>query len=216
MRKAKVWRSWLLLPLVALAVLGLAAVSEAGARRGLTVRYVLPLLLPLAAALGGLLAALARRSRLAAAAVLLAVLAFNVSGYFLPGSPARRRWEERREADTRLVAFLAEQGIDVVTGDYWSAYPMNFLTRERVRAVPFQPGVDFYAYEAAMPDVPHRWAVLGRSYADLERLAVRAGFSGAIAKLGEERFAFVPEENPPKTPATNDLLGRFREAYFSP
>jgi hypothetical protein len=76
--------------------------------------------------------------------------------------------------------------------------------------------VDYYGYERAMPDVPHRWAVVGRSHEGLERLAVRAGFPGAIAKLGEEQFAFVPEENPPKTPATNDFLRRFRDAFFSP
>ena len=193
--------------------------SQAGAGRGLTVRYVLPLLLPLAAALAGLLTEAARRMRGGVAAAALAVgllLVFNVSGYFLPGSAVRRRWEEGRDADARLVTFLDEQGIDVVCGDYWSAYPVNFLSREKVRAVPFQSDVDYYGYELAMPDVPHRWAVVGRSYEDLERLAVRAGFSGAIAKLGDRTFAFVPEENPPQTPATNDLLRRFREAFFAP
>jgi hypothetical protein len=210
---------WLLLALSALAALALATISDAGARRGLTVRYVLPLLLPLAAALAGLLAAGARRVRGGAAIGALAVgllLVFNVSGYFLPGSAARRRWEEGRDADARLVAFLDEQGIDVVCGDYWSSYPVNFLSKEKVRAVPFERDVDFYGYEPAMPDIPHRWAVVGHSYEGLERLAARAGFSGAIAKLGEEQFAFVPEENPPNTPTTNELLRRFRDAFFSP
>ncbi len=158
--------------------------------------------------------------RVGAAASALAVgalLVFNVSGYFLPGSAARQRWEEGRDADARLVAFLAEQDIDVVCGDYWSAYPVNFLSKEKVRAVPFESDVDYYGYEAAMPDVPHRWAVVGRSYEGLERLAVRAGFSGAIAKLGDETGSRSSRRRTRRnTPATNELLRRFRDAFFSP
>jgi len=192
------------------AVLLFATVSAAGMARGLTVRYVLPLYLTLAAALALLLAAVARRSRAAAAALVALVLAFNVAGYYLPGSAERRLWQKRRDADAEVIAFLSESGIEAVTGDYWVAYPMNFLSSRRIAGIPFQQNADFYGIEESLGAHPLRWAVLAHTRAQLESLIAWTGTSGLLVEVAYDSWAFIPERNSEPAPA---FLSRFREAW---
>lgn len=200
--------------LVALTVCLLAVVSGAGEMRGLTVRYVLPffLLMPAAAAL--LVTDFRRRVRAAgfAAGILLtAVLAFNVAGYYLPGSSMRRLWEKRRDADADVIAFLKESGVEAVSGDYWLAYPVNFLSGRTITGVPFQMGADFYEIEGTLPARPLKWAVLARTREDLEHLVAQTGTGGAFIEVAFESWVFLPETNP-ETPSS--FLSRFRTAFF--
>jgi len=195
------------------AVLLFATVSAAGQTRGLTVRYILPLHLTLAAALALLLAAVARRSRAAAAALGALVLVFNVAGYYLPGSAERRLWEKRRGADAEVIAFLSESGIEAVTGDYWVAYPVNFLSSRRIAGIPFQEGADFYGIEASLGARPLRWAVLAHTRAQLEPLIGRTGTPGLLVEVAYDSWAFIPESNPE---LARSFLPRFRTAYFAP
>ena len=201
--------------LVALAICAFTVLSGAGAMRGLTVRYVLPVFFFLPAALALAAAAAARASKagaILAAAAICAVLAFNVSGYFLPGSAARRLWEKRREADSDLVAFLSERGVQAVTGDYWSAYPMNFLSAGRIAGVPFQGEADFCSIERSLDARPLRWAVVGLTRSELERLVPWTGDSGLLAEVGLERWVFIPEIGSQTAP---EFLSRYRPAFAS-
>ncbi|HEX7603808.1 MAG TPA: glycosyltransferase family 39 protein [Polyangiaceae bacterium] len=192
------------------AVLLFATVSAAGLARGLTVRYVLPLHLTLAAALALLLAAVARRSRTAAAALGAMVLVFNVAGAFLPGTDARRLWEAKRQADEKLIAFLEEHQVDVVFGDYWVAYPVNFLSRERIRAVPFQEDADFYDIERRLPARPMRCGIVAGTRDELERLSRRASRSGVVTEVGLDSFVLIANGGATDPRA---FLGRLRKAW---
>ncbi|HEX5856306.1 MAG TPA: glycosyltransferase family 39 protein [Thermoanaerobaculia bacterium] len=201
--------------LVALTVCVFAVLSGAGQMRGLTVRYVLPAFLVLPAALALAVAAAARAARAAgilSAVVVCAVLAFNVSGYFLPGSDARRLWEKRMDADTALVSFLQASEVEAVLGEYWATYPVNFLSHETVRAVPFQTEADFYGVEGALPAGPLRWALVSNTQAELMRLAGTTGTSGDLVEVGYERWVFLPASSPEGARA---FVGRFREAFFA-
>lgn len=194
------------------AVLFFATVSAAGLARGLTVRYVLPLYLTLASALALFLAAVARRSRPAAAALSALVVVFDVSGAFLPGTPARRLWEEKGRADEGLIAFLSEHRVDVVVGDYWAAYPVNFLSKERIRAVPFQPGSDFYDVEKRLPAGSALCAVVARTREELLSLSSRAARPGVVTEVGLETFVLI-EEGGATDPRA--FASRFREAWLT-
>ena len=201
--------------LVGLTVCLFATVSAAGEMRGLTVRYVLPLFLLMPAAAGLLAERAFRRGRgpgSLAAAGLLAILVFNASGYVLPGSEDRRLWEKRRDADSDMIAFLGERGIQAVGGDYWAAYPVNFLSLRRVAGVPFQKDVDFYAVEAALGTQPLRWAVVGYTRAQIEKLIASTGDSGLLVEVSFERWVFIPEKNEQTAPA---FLSRYRAAFFA-
>jgi len=198
--------------LVALTVCALAVLSGAGQMRGLTVRYVLPAFLVLPAALALAVAAAARTARAAAvlgAVAVCAVLTFNAFSYFLPGSVARQLWEKRRDADTEVIAFLSESGIEAVTGDYWVAYPVNFLSSRRIAGIPFQQDGDFYDIEASLGARPLRWAVLAQTRAPLESLIAWTGTSGLLVEVAYDRWVFIPEGNPEPAPS---FLSRFRDA----
>src|SRR5262249_38812998 len=110
---------WLVLGTVAL----LYSLSEAGEGRGLTVRYVLPLYIPLAIAAGLLLETLWRRARLAAVLVALLLVLFQVSGYYLPWTPQRRYLRDLLRQDAELVRFLDKNQIRWICGNYWVVYP---------------------------------------------------------------------------------------------
>jgi hypothetical protein len=197
--------------LVALTVCAFAVLSGAGQMRGLTVRYVLPAFPVLPAALALAVAAAARTARSSAglgALAVSAVLAFNVSAYFLPGTEARRLWERKRQADERLIAFLDAHRIDAVFGDYWAAYPVNFLSKERIRAVPIQRGADFYEFEKGLAAGPARCAVVARTREELERFSRRASQPGVVTEVGVESFVLIAEgATDPRA-----FLGRLREA----
>jgi hypothetical protein len=203
----------LTLPFVALTICALAVLSGAGGMRGLTVRYVLPAFFFLPAALALAAVAAARIGRLAGAlagAAVCTVLVFNVSVYFLPGSAPRRLWEKRRDADSEVIAFLGERGIEAVAGDYWNAYPVNFLSARRIAGVPFQAGGDFYGIEASLRDRALRWAVVGNSRAEIERLISWTGDSGLLVEVAFERWVFIPETN---VAAAAPFVSRYRSAF---
>ncbi|MBK9063723.1 MAG: glycosyltransferase family 39 protein [Acidobacteria bacterium] len=203
----------LALPLVALTICALAVLSGAGGMRGLTVRYVLPAFFVLPAALGLAATAAARTGRLAgalAAAAVCTVVVFNLSVYFLPGSAPRRLWEKRLDADSDLIAFLGERGIEAVSGDYWAAYPVNFLSTRRIAGVPFQPAGDFYGVEDSLGGRSLRWAVVGSTRAQIERLISVTGDSGLLVEVAFERWVFIPEVNVQPAAA---FLSRYRAAF---
>jgi hypothetical protein len=203
------------LVLVGLTVCLLATVSAAGEMRGLTVRYILPLFLLMPAAAAVLAEKALRRGPATgalAAAGLAAILVFNVAGYYLPGSAERRLWEKRRDADAEVIAFLSESGIEAVTGDYWVAYPVNFLSSRRIAGIPFQQDADFYGIEASLGARPLHWAVLAHTRAQLESLIAWTGTSGLLVEVAYDSWAFIPESNP--EPAAT-FSSRFRTAYFA-
>src|SRR5262249_6441419 len=114
--------SLLLLCMVASTAALLYCVSAAGETRGLTVRYVLPFYPVLAAGVGLLAFEAWKFCRPLAWILLLTVVSFNVSGYYLPWSRERIYLRELMHSDTELVRYLENQRIRWVAGNYWVVY----------------------------------------------------------------------------------------------
>ena len=202
-----------LLLLVCASAVSLVVLSEAGQTRGLTVRYVLPLFLVVPGFLALFLVAVARRTLAGAGLLGLAVIAFNVSGYFLPGGATRRAWEERRRTADELVAFLHAHQIEVLCGSYWVVYPVNFLSRETIRAIPYEAHPDFdpLGYAETLPARPQRLALYSQSRKGVETWARSAGIPGSVAAIGPHAFVLLPAVNPIPEPAP-EFLARLRES----
>lgn len=156
--------TWLLLVGIILAVFLVNTVSLAGQFRVLTVRYVFPLWFVAVSGLASLVVALSRRSRVAAMLVVALVLLFNVAGYQLPGQPYRTNLERQAAADAHIAERLTERRIGLVVGTYWDTYPLMFLTRGRVAAVPCNPYDDLYNTRGRVGTAHLRWMAIERGY----------------------------------------------------
>jgi hypothetical protein len=123
------------------------------------VRYMLPVWFIAIALLAVFIGDVGRR--LPGVAVLMAacVVVVAVAGYELPGTSARSFRTEAMHADARLVRQLERAGANVAVGQYWSVYPLNFLTKERIRGIPCDPRADYLHYDNEVPN-PARWALV--------------------------------------------------------
>lgn len=186
-------QSALLLGLVVGATASLFVFSASGTFPGPTVRYVLPLVIVFAAALGVAANAAGRRFRPAALLVTIPVLLFNVSGYYWPWTPQRRLWEANSERDSRVLRLLETNGISWICGEYWTVYPFNFLSRGRLKAVPYEPQFDFYRFGSSLPD--GRMAIVATNR-NVTSLAARAGVPVSVASVGPGYTVLVPIGNP--------------------
>lgn len=207
------------LPLLALiAVLAplLVIASVAGADRSVTVvRYLLPLYLIVPALLAPPLAALAARSRAAAAAGTAAILVFNLAAAPLPGTAKRQLLTARAVHDQQLLALLETQRVGAVAGSFWRVYPINFLSRERIRAIPMQQEDDYYRVAERLPASPLRWALVAANEQELSAWAAHAKLQGSSRCVAADYCVFLPDPNPPgASPAQFNL--RLRAAYFQP
>lgn len=197
----------LLVGLVALAVAGLFVFSEPGQVLDPTVRYVLPFFFVVATSLGLLVAGVAQRSRSAAGLVASVVLVFNLSGYYWPGTSERKLWERNARHDDRLLAFLDAERVRWVCGNYWLVYPLNFLSRERIRGVPYQRHFDFYEYGKRLPADAGKVALLTSTPEELRGWTERAGLTGRVVEVAPGYyFAFLPDVNPPRGRSSQELL----------
>jgi hypothetical protein len=208
---------WPLCVLTLLAVIALLVGSAAGMRRGLTVRYVLPLYLLVPLMLAVFLSACARRSRLLAGALAALILAFNLLGVFWPWTKVRRSWESNARAEEQLLATLERQRIGAVSGPYWDTYALNFLSRESIRGVPLEPQTDQYWEGNQLPATPVRWALVDSLPQELAAWAARACLAGTTIEFPARRPRFVlllPAANPPPGQTPGEVLDRLRRAYY--
>jgi len=190
------------LVLVACSVITIDILSEAGSRRGLNTRYILPIYLCFAAAMGLFLRWLWRVRRPLAISAAAVVLAFNVAGYALWGTRLRASWQARLVADAQLMSFLRERGIQAVCGNYWLSYPVNFLSQEKIVGIPEEPIVDIYDYGKSLKglDKPLRWALIAMSERRLRIWAQNAGLQGEFARPSPRIFLFLPDEEACRKP----------------
>lgn len=170
--------------LVVAATVGINVLSAAGASRGLTVRYILPIYLLAPLALGLFLAALARArppwTAIASGSLAALLVAFSSSVYFWPGSPMRERLHVAASGEWQVLALLRKHGVDVALGDYWLVYPLNFASREWIRGIPCDRHADLYRYGEALAASPERFALVAYSVDQVKAQAARAGVSGEI------------------------------------
>jgi Dolichyl-phosphate-mannose-protein mannosyltransferase len=210
------------LPLLVAACTGLFfVVSAAGGVEGETVRYVLPagLAAPLLlAALWGRLSRLGKAGRLsdvggiAGDALLVLVLVVNASGYRLPGSPRRslERWQARSE--DHLLYLLEQRRVAWVFGGYWDVYSLNFLSGERIKAVPDWSWADYHGYERSLGGSPAPLALVSRHRGQAAAWAKRAGLRGELVDVNDTFEAFFPIPDPPTAESPAALIARLREA----
>lgn len=205
------WDPWLLFLLVTFAVIGLFVVSGAGSPVwGSTERYVLPLYLIVPGLLAVFLRHVALWSRLLAGALAGVVLLFNLVGTYLPWDHMRQRWVRNAEQDAGLLAFLAEENIDAVLGNFWHIYPLNFLSQEEIRAIPLEPNFDLDQVAAGLPASPQRWAIVAKKPVDLESCIERTRLEGTLFGVSSAFHVFLPRDNPPPDESPRDFLDRIR------
>lgn len=188
---------WTLLLAAAVVMAALNVFSEAGSARGLTVRYVLPCFFAAAASLAILGARSGEGSprRIAVAAVAV-VVAFNAAGLYLPSSGFRARRQAQFAGESASLRFLEKNGVRAAWGHFFFVYPLNFLSRETIRAVPYQRDTDHYGYGRRLPASPVPWALVSRIDGELEAWAGRAGVPGRVTAFEAGYRVFLPEPNP--------------------
>ncbi len=174
----------LLILLVFVAGMLIFSASEAGTGRGWTVRYIAPLYLviPLFCGLG--VGALGTRSKSLAVGLVAALLVPNLLRYGLPGSPLRAELTAELTNELRVCDLLERNHIQMVYGDYFWVYHLNFDSRERVAGVPSAPFVDYLSYGAKLGTAPVRWGLLGGSD-EVHRLAGSLRTRGTLTRDGD-------------------------------
>ena len=130
-----------------------------GSQRGWTVRYMLPVWFVAIPLLAIFVADVGRRVPVVAALMAACVVLVAVTGYEWPGTGARAFRTDALRADAQLVRQLERGDANVAVGTYWSTYPLNFLTREKIRAVPCDPRADYLGYGESLPN-PSRWVLV--------------------------------------------------------
>jgi hypothetical protein len=143
--------------------------------------------------LGVFIAAIARRSRVAAGALLVVWLAQAGVGQVLP---MYRAWREHAPCTPQdvqaLEAVLEREGVSGGYADYWEAYALDFLTDERLTICPYNGKTRYVPYEEAVLRAPRRAYLLrpGQVEPGTTRLAdlVQALESGGDAGQGFVRI----------------------------
>jgi hypothetical protein len=174
----------MLLLLVFIACVSIFSLSEAGSDRGWTVRYIAPLyqVAPLFCAIG--IEALWRWSKVLSIAAVAALLVPNLLLYGLPGSSLRAGLTAELSDDARVREVLVRDHVQMVYGDYFSVYHLNFDSHERIAGVPSVAAVDYYRYGERLGASPVRWALLG-GRDEVRRLAREVHAGGSLSRDGD-------------------------------
>lgn len=212
--RGRTGRAWALPALAALFSLVFFSVSSAGEFHAESIRFFL-LCGPLVAVSAGALAGAVWR-RLPPAGLLLAValVAFHLAAYEAPWSEARRRRRDEAAGDARLLAFLSEERIGAILGDYWSVYSFNYLSAGRIRAIASDPIVDYHEYGARLPDHGVRWALVSDVPGAVEAWAARAGPRGRALQV-DRYTVLLPDPNPPEA-SSADFARRLQLSFLLP
>lgn len=204
---------WPLVVLTFVAVVGLKAISDVGTIRGGTVRYVLPLYLVLPIVLASFVAACVKRSKLLAATLVAFLVTFNLLFTNWPWTDARRKWAADVVSDSLLLAELERRQVEAVVGSYWKVYPINFLSHERIRAVPVEEPADYDHVGARLPSSPLRWALLAPDAQQAALWSRQAGLKGQAMQVSPLYGLFVPAPVGAREETAAQFLERMRIAY---
>ncbi len=193
------------------ATVAINVLSAAGASRGLTVRYILPIYLLAPWAVGLFLAALSAwrppGGRLLAGALAVLVAMFSAGVYFWPGTLMRQRLRAAADGEVQVLSLLRQKGVEVAVGDYWLVYPLNFSSREWIRGVPCDTHADLWGYGASLAHPPERFALIGYSIEEVEARAERAGVTGEINYF-QPSYAVLVADSPAADSSSPEFLAR--------
>lgn len=190
--------------------------SGAATGPGNIVRYVLPAFLvwPLIFALAWEIAGRqARRGLACLAAVALAGYAAAVPW---PWKAERKALRVALEVEHQMIERMRADGVEVIFGSYWVAYPLIFESGGELRGSTLEPGNDFHRFAERLPAGPCRWA-LAASYRRDIRIAESAGFAGQSIPFADGSWLFVPaggSNGAPGAPSCGETLSRLRTALF--
>jgi dolichol-phosphate mannosyltransferase len=170
----------------------LYAISSAGTIRGWTVRYAAPLWLTMALA-----AALIyyfehrRRTKLLVIAAVIFLSALNAVEYPLFNRELRQSRRVGLTNERAILSWLQAHHRDVVIGDYWTVYSLNFDGARSVVALPIKDANDYFHYDNELRG-RYVWAVLLDNNPDhLQQWAKRVGMSGHLERISGQTSAFV-------------------------
>ncbi|HEY6324098.1 MAG TPA: hypothetical protein VJA16_21355 [Thermoanaerobaculia bacterium] len=183
--------------LVIAASAGVYLVSFAGSVRALPVRYVMPIYLVVPVLFALSLQRLAGRSPALAATLAAAVLALHLASTLWPWTAKRQQWAADAVADQRALRLLEQRQVTAVIGPYWLVYPLNFLSGERVLAIPLDATTDFRHEIERLPPAPVRWALMSFHAEDLAPWARAAGVTGEPCRLGSSFGLLLPRYDVP-------------------
>jgi hypothetical protein len=183
--------------LVVAASAGVYLVSFAGSMRTLPVRYVMPIYLVVPVLFALSLHRLARRSPALAATLAATVVAFNLASTLWPWTAKRQQWAADAVEDQRTLRLLEQRHVTAVIGPYWLVYPLNFLSGERILAIPIEAVYDFRHEIERLPPAPVRWALMSFRAEDLAPWARAAGVTGEPCRLGSSFGLLLPPYDVP-------------------
>jgi hypothetical protein len=194
-----------LLLLVTISCITIFSFSAAGSSRGWTVRYIAPLyiVVPLFLAVG--IEIIWSWSKALSLATVVALLLPNLLLYGLPGSHLRAKLTAELSNDVRIRRVLAVHHVQMVYGDYFWVYHLNFDSREHVAGVPSAWIVDYLDYGGRLGTSPVRWALLG-GLDEVRRLAGSVHAQGTLTPDGD-LWLFIADQ-PAQDAAT--LIARLR------
>lgn len=195
---------------IVIASLILFSVSGAGGVRGWTTRYIAPIYVavPLMASI---LYASARRqgmqSMVIACAVALAIL--NSSNHRILAHPDRQISRQDHINGQRSWDWLRAQNRDVVMGDYWLVYRLNYGYGKGITFLPAPMFFDYLFLKERLPSgKPVRLALMHTDAAALQAWAARAGVPGRMEPVpGGFAFLIDGEVDPKRLDAIAAVRG---------
>jgi hypothetical protein len=186
-------RQPLLLPLIIVVFASaLYSLSGAGAVRGWTVRYVAPMFLAMPLMVSLLYAQLkSGRFRASLWMAVMIVVILHAVEYPILFSPVRARQTHSLDNQTKAIAWLKKHMRDVVIGDYWSVYSLNFDLQRSVVALPSTLPEDYFHYNRALEGRQVRAALMDPDPARLDAWVRRIGIKGRMERVNDEYVGFV-------------------------
>jgi hypothetical protein len=168
--------------------------SGAGAVRGWTVRYAAPAYLAVALAAALLIARLdnlwAKRT-VVTCTVMLALLQLIELPIF--NKSYRRQQLQSFYDELATVRYLKERHVDVVLGNYWDVYHLNFDSLEQIIALPNGEPEDYFRFARKLKGREVQAALIDSDAAHLAAWAGRLDEPGHVEQISKDVFAFVLE-----------------------
>jgi len=173
----------------------LYVVSGAGAIRGWTVRYVVPvwLIAPLAATL--IVHYVRQRAAKVAVATCVLALAFlNAVEYPIFRPQVRSSQVAGLAQQHEIIAWLQDHHRYVVIGNYWTVYSLNFDGRRTLIALPEHGPQDYLHYDRELPAKDIYVALLDEDLNHLQEWTKRIGRSGHYEVVADHINVFLFDE----------------------
>ncbi|MDZ4797963.1 MAG: glycosyltransferase family 39 protein [Bryobacteraceae bacterium] len=174
------------------ATFSIFSASSAGNFRIWLVRYIAPVFfaIPLIAAT---LYARARRNGNGIIVLLGVVIVsvLNVTSYRFTNDPDRILQTIALSNDQRMYRWLQSHNVNVILGDYWLVYKMNFGLGTGIRAIPVDLGIDVLGLRQRVSGKPMRLALTHTDKPSLSAWASKSGLRGHIEPMDGGHFAFL-------------------------